>query len=55
VSAKIGIIDYGMGNLRSVEKGLEKAGTSCEITSDPSSLADYPGLILPASAPLRTR
>ena len=47
MSAKIGIIDYGMGNLRSVEKGLEKAGTSCEITSDPSSLADYPGLILP--------
>jgi len=47
VSSKIGIIDYGMGNLRSVEKGLEKAGTTCDIISDPDALAGYPGLILP--------
>ncbi len=29
------IIDYGMGNLRSVQKAIEAVGAPAEITSDP--------------------
>ena len=29
------IIDYGMGNLRSVQKAIEAVGHRAEITSDP--------------------
>ena len=32
---RIAILDYGMGNLRSVEKALERVGAEAEITSDP--------------------
>ena len=35
----ISIIDYGMGNLRSVEKALEKVGSTAEITADPKVIA----------------
>ena len=31
----IAIIDYGMGNLRSVQKAIEAVGSSAEVTSDP--------------------
>jgi glutamine amidotransferase len=31
---KIAIIDYGLGNLRSVIRGLEKAGANAFITCD---------------------
>lgn len=30
----IAVIDYGMGNLRSVQKGLERTGSEAEITRD---------------------
>lgn len=43
----IGIIDYGMGNLRSVEKGLQKVGAVTEICSDAKLLERYRGLVLP--------
>ena len=36
---KIAIIDYQMGNLRSVQKGFEKVGQRATITSDPQELA----------------
>jgi glutamine amidotransferase len=45
--AHIAILDYGMGNLRSVEKALEHVGAAAEITSDPDSTAAADGLILP--------
>ena len=35
----IAIIDYGMGNLRSVQKGFEKVGHQAVVTSDPAQLA----------------
>ncbi|SFI63291.1 imidazole glycerol phosphate synthase subunit HisH [Thermoflavimicrobium dichotomicum] len=41
------IIDYGMGNLHSVSKALERMGESCIITSDPQVLREADGLILP--------
>ena len=37
-SARICVLDYGMGNLRSVEKALEHVGAAAEISSD----ADLP-------------
>ena len=43
----IGIIDYGMGNLRSVENALKKIGVSSCISSDPAVLAECEKLILP--------
>jgi len=43
----IAIIDYGMGNLRSVEKALQSLGTDCSILSRPRTLDHYTGVILP--------
>jgi glutamine amidotransferase len=43
----IAVIDYGMGNLRSVQKGLETAGVKSFITGNPAEVADAPGVILP--------
>jgi len=45
--AIVGIIDYGMGNLRSVEKGLQKSGVQAAICDRASSLDWYDGLVLP--------
>ena len=44
---KIAIIDYGLGNLRSVIRGLEKAGANAIITSDKEEIAAADGLVLP--------
>ena len=41
------IIDYGMGNLRSIQKGLEKMGATAEITADKAKLDDTTGIVLP--------
>lgn len=43
----IKIIDYGMGNLRSVQKALEKLGFQADITSLSSEIAAAQGVILP--------
>jgi glutamine amidotransferase len=44
---KIAIIDYGLGNLRSVIRGLEKAGANAVITSEEEEIAAADGLVLP--------
>jgi glutamine amidotransferase len=49
----IAIIDYGMGNLRSVQKGLERVGHPAVITNDPVVLADAHRLILPGVGAFR--
>ena len=41
------IIDYGMGNLRSVQKAIEAVGHSAEITTDPDRLRQASRVILP--------
>ncbi len=41
------IIDYGMGNLRSVQKGLEKCGFSARVTDDPKVVENADKLVLP--------
>jgi imidazole glycerol-phosphate synthase subunit HisH len=43
----IAIIDYGMGNLRSVQKALEAVGQSAEVTSDPEQVRRADKVILP--------
>jgi glutamine amidotransferase len=43
----IAIIDYQMGNLRSVQKGFEKVGHPATVTSDPAVLADAEKIVLP--------
>ncbi len=43
----IAIIDYGMGNLRSVQKGLERVGFPAELTRDPETIEKADGVVLP--------
>jgi imidazole glycerol-phosphate synthase subunit HisH len=43
----IAIIDYGMGNLRSVQKGFEKVGHQAVVTSDPAQVAAAGKVVLP--------
>jgi imidazole glycerol-phosphate synthase subunit HisH len=47
MTARIAILDYGMGNLRSVEKALEHVGATATITHDPAAVRDADGVILP--------
>ncbi len=44
---RIVILDYGIGNLRSVQKGLEHAGASPVISGEPEEILAADGLILP--------
>jgi imidazole glycerol-phosphate synthase subunit HisH len=43
----IAILDYGMGNLRSVEKALEHVGARAEVTRDHGRVRAADGIVLP--------
>ncbi len=43
----VAIVDYGMGNLRSVAKAFERLGRAAEVTRDPDRIASAPGVVLP--------
>lgn len=43
----IAIIDSGIANLRSVEKGLEKVGVPARVVREPRPLRDAAGIVLP--------
>jgi glutamine amidotransferase len=43
----IAIIDYGMGNLRSVQKGFEHMGYEAVVTSDAKTILDASKVVLP--------
>jgi glutamine amidotransferase len=43
----IAIIDYGMGNLRSVQKGFERIGSDAVVTADPRVLLEADRVVLP--------
>ncbi|HEY6732081.1 MAG TPA: imidazole glycerol phosphate synthase subunit HisH [Solirubrobacterales bacterium] len=47
MSVRIAILDYGMGNLRSVEKALEHVGVIATISSDADEVRTAEGVILP--------
>jgi glutamine amidotransferase len=44
---KLALIDYGSGNLRSVQKALEVCGGKPELVSSPEALADAQALVVP--------
>jgi imidazole glycerol-phosphate synthase subunit HisH len=44
---EIAVVDYGMGNRRSVEKAFEHIGASVVITRDPEHLRSVAGLVVP--------
>ena len=44
---KLGVIDYGSGNLRSVCKALEAAASSPSLVTDPSGLAGVDAIVVP--------
>ena len=46
-NSKIVIVDYGMGNLRSVQKAFEACGASAQITSKPKDLEKASKIVLP--------
>ena len=46
----IAIIDYGAGNIRSVEKALMHIGCEVEVTQDPNILMKADGAVLPGVA-----
>jgi glutamine amidotransferase len=46
-AARIAVLDYGMGNLRSVEKALEHVGARSQVTSDAERVRAADGLVLP--------
>ena len=43
----IAIVDYGVGNIRSVERALIQVGAEVELTADPDTLAAANGIVLP--------
>jgi glutamine amidotransferase len=51
--ASVVVVDYGLGNLRSVTRGLERAGASVEISDDPASFVSADGVVLPGVGAFR--
>ena len=49
----IAVVDFGMGNLRSVSKAFETAGAVVEVTNDPVTIADADAIILPGVGAFR--
>ncbi|WP_323674705.1 imidazole glycerol phosphate synthase subunit HisH [Halorubellus sp. PRR65] len=45
--ADVAVVDYGLGNLRSVTRGLERAGAAVTITDDVDVIHDADGVVLP--------
>jgi glutamine amidotransferase len=50
---KIVIVDYGMANLRSVQKAFEKMGFAADISGDPNRLAEADKMVLPGVGAFR--
>jgi glutamine amidotransferase len=47
VTAEVALVDYGLGNLRSVTRGLERAGAGVTLTDDPADFDTADGIVLP--------
>ena len=47
MKVRIGILDYGMGNRRSVQKAFEHVGAIATITNDHNQLSSADGLVVP--------
>ncbi|MFC6863503.1 imidazole glycerol phosphate synthase subunit HisH [Halomicroarcula sp. GCM10025817] len=46
-AAEVVVVDYGLGNLRSVTRGLERAGAEVTLSEDPAEFARADGIVLP--------
>ena len=44
---EVAVIDYGMGNLLSVRRGLEHCGATVTVTADPDAILSAPWVVLP--------
>ncbi len=44
---KVVVLDYGSGNLRSVERALSRVGADVTVTADPSAALEADGLVVP--------
>lgn len=51
--AEIVIVDYGMANLRSVQKAFERVGASAEVSADPNRVAEARKVVLPGVGAFR--
>jgi imidazole glycerol-phosphate synthase subunit HisH len=47
VIPRVGVCDYGVGNLRSVERALQVAGAEPVISGDPGTILACDGVVLP--------
>ena len=47
MTAKIVVLDYGSGNLRSAERALARAGAAVTVTADRDAALDCDGLVVP--------
>jgi glutamine amidotransferase len=46
-TAEVVVVDYGLGNLRSVTRGLERAGAEVTLSADPAEFGTADGIVLP--------
>ena len=46
-TTEVVLVDYGLGNLRSVTRGLERAGADVTLTDDPADFDTADGIVLP--------
>ncbi len=44
---RVAVVDYGLGNLRSVSRGLERAGAVVRLTADPDEILSADRIVLP--------
>jgi glutamine amidotransferase len=47
VAPLVAVLDYGIGNLRSAQKALERVGADARLTADPDEIAAADGVVLP--------
>lgn len=47
IRPRIGVLDYGIGNLRSAEKALQHVGADAYLSDDPEALAQGDAMVLP--------
>ncbi len=46
-SPRLAVLDYGIGNLRSAQKALQRLGADAHLTDDPGRVAEADGVVLP--------
>ena len=51
----VAVLDYGIGNLRSAQKALERVGADARLTADVGLIADADGVLSQLRSPLLVR